>query len=409
MTAKRVVLGVGGGIAAYKAAELTRLLVKQGFAVQPVMTEAAQQFITPLTLASLANRKVITNLFAPQQNSDAVLSSAIEHINVAIEHDLLLVAPATANILAQFAQGAAPDFLSTLYLAFTGPVLLAPAMNTNMWQNPAVQRNVERLRADGVRMIGPDAGDLACGMVGAGRMAEPEEIAAAVALLLKTKNDFAGCKLLITAGPTEEPLDPVRVLTNRSSGKMGFALAAAAAERGASVTLVAGPVSLATPPGVERVNVRTAAEMHEKVLSLWPRMDVFIGVAAVADFRPVTVASGKIKKAGANLTLELTPNPDILAAVGSSKGSRRVVGFAAETNNPGAEAFDQEALRKLQAKHCDLLVANAVDAHATVFGADENTVKIFRQGRPPVSAGPAKKIEIAHAILDELAALDLRS
>jgi phosphopantothenoylcysteine decarboxylase/phosphopantothenate--cysteine ligase len=398
MAAQRVILGVGGGIAAYKSAELVRLLVQQGAMVQPVMTQAATEFITPLTLASLANRKVITHLFADPHHADAVLSSAIEHINVALENDVLVVAPATADLIGKFANGLANDFLTTLYLAFTGPVLLAPAMNTNMWESAAVQRNVERLKADGVRMTGPGSGDLACGMVGAGRMAEPAEIASAVAALAGWKRDLAGKTILLTAGPTEEPIDPVRVISNRSSGKMGFALAEAAAARGARVILVAGPTHLETPRGVERLNVRTAAEMLKAVERAWDGADVFIGVAAVADYTPAEPATGKIKKTEAALRIELKPTVDILARVGAKKGRRFVVGFAAETENLAAEAQ-----RKMAAKNCDILVANLVDAEASVFGADMNQVTIYRRDGSALSTERAPKSEIAHRILDEVA------
>ncbi len=402
MAARRVILGVGGGIAAYKSAELTRLLTQQGLSVQPVMTQAAAEFITPLTLASLANRKVIAHLFAERQDGEAVLSSAIEHINVALENDLLVVAPATADLIGKFANGLANDFLTTLYLAFRGPVLLVPAMNTNMWQNPAVQRNVRQLASDGVRMVGPNAGDLACGMVGPGRMAEPAEIAAAVAAMLQGKRDLEGRTILITAGPTEEPIDPVRVITNRSSGKMGYAIAEAAAERGAKVILVSGPVSLATPAGVERHDVRTAAEMLQAVEAQWPRCDVFVAVAAVADYAPVNVSAGKIKKSSEALRIELAPTVDILATMGKKlekkKDKRVVVGFAAETDN-----LASEAQRKMAVKNCDLLVANLVDARASVFGSDSNQVTIYSRKGEAVNAGPAPKIEIAHRILDEVA------
>lgn len=402
MAVKRVILGVGGGIAAYKSAELTRLLTQQGCSVQPVMTQAATEFITPLTLASLSNRKVITHLFAERQDGEAVLSSAIEHINVALENDLLLVAPATADLVGKFANGLANDFLTTLYLAFRGPVLLAPAMNTNMWQNAAVQRNVRQLLGDGIRMVGPNAGDLACGMVGPGRMAEPEEIAAAVAAMLQGKQDLAGKTVLITAGPTEEEIDPVRVITNRSSGKMGYALAEAAAERGAKVILVSGPTRLRTPAQVERHDVRTAAEMLHAVEAQWGRCDVFIAVAAVADYTPVAPAAGKIKKSEEGLRIELKPTVDILATMGKRKEKnneqRVVVGFAAETEN-----LASEAQRKLEAKNCDLLVANLVDARASVFGSDANQVTIYSRTKPPINAGPAPKVEIAHRILDEVA------
>ncbi|MDX2269466.1 MAG: bifunctional phosphopantothenoylcysteine decarboxylase/phosphopantothenate--cysteine ligase CoaBC [Bryobacter sp.] len=400
MSRQRVILGVGGGIAAYKSAELVRLLVQAGFEVQPVLTEAAGHFITPLTLSTLSHRKVITGLFSSSPDPQAILASSVEHINVALENDLLLVAPATANLLGHFANGIASDFLTTLYTAFTGTVLLAPAMNTNMWRNSAIQRNVERLSLDGVRFVGPDAGDLACGMVGPGRMAEPAEILAAVQHLLSPRQDLAGRKVLLTAGPTLEPIDPVRVLTNRSSGKMGYALAQAAKERGAEVHLVSGPVSLEAPQGVALYRVETASQMAKQVESLFPQSDTFIGVAAVADYTPAIVAPEKLKKSAGHLTLELVPTQDILATVGAHKRSQIVVGFAAETQN-----LDAEAQRKLVAKNCDLLVANHVDATASVFGSDLNQVRIHSRTNEPISFGPAPKTQVAHRILDEVAAL----
>ena len=292
----RIILGVGGGIAAYKSAELARLLVQRGYSVQAVMTQAATQFLTPLTLASLTHHKVITKLFAERDDSTATLSSAIEHIDVALENDLLVVAPATADLLAQFAHGLAGDFLTTMHLAFTGPVLLAPAMNTNMWNHAATQANVETLKARGYHFVGPDAGDLACGMVGAGRLAESLYIADAVTALLQRSRDLVGETILITAGPTQEAIDPVRVITNRSSGRMGYAIAEKAAARGARVILVSGPVALAPPIGVEVQRVESAEQMKNAVLAQLDAASIFIGVAAVADYRPTNPAAQKLKK-----------------------------------------------------------------------------------------------------------------
>ncbi len=398
----RVILGIGGGIAAYKSAELARLLVQRGYRVQPVMTAAATQFITPLALASLTHTKVITNLFAGQADPSSVLSSAIEHIDVALENDLLVVAPATADLLAQFAHGLAGDFLTTMHLAFTGPVLLAPAMNTNMWNHAATQANLKLLRERGYSIVGPDAGDLACGMVGAGRLAEPLEIADAVTAQLQGRGDLAGETILITAGPTQEAIDPVRTITNRSSGKMGYAIAANAALRGAKVILVSGPVAIAAPPKVEMVRVESAEEMKNAVLGRLEAASVFISVAAVADYRPSKPANRKLKKTSALLSIELEPTSDILAEVGKIKGSRVVIGFAAETENLLAEAR-----RKLEAKNCDMVVANLVGQSGTGFESDENEVLLVRRGGDPVAIAKAAKATIAAAILDQIANLRL--
>src|SRR5579863_4023552 len=329
----RIVLGVTGGIAAYKSAELARSLIKNGHAVQVVMTRAAEEFIQPLTFASLTGRKVITDMFS-SADPDATYSSSIEHIGVAQEHDLLLVAPATANVLGKFAEGLADDFLSTMYLAFRGPVVLAPAMNNNMWDHPAVRANVETLRRRGHTIVDPDDGYLACGTYGPGRLAELDKIVEAVKQALQPRAlDMEGETVLITAGPTQEPLDPVRYLSNRSSGKMGYALAQAAIDRGAQVILVSGPVSLTPPKGAEVIHVRTAAEMRNAVFANLEPATVVIKCAAVADFRPMAEAKQKIKKTSARISLELEPTPDILAELGRKRGDRLLIGFAAETEN----------------------------------------------------------------------------
>src|SRR5256885_179208 len=291
----RITLGVTGGVAAYKAAELVRRLQQDAFTVQVVMTRGAREFVTPLTFAALSGQKVITDLFA-ESGGEANLESAIEHIAVAQRTDLLLVAPATADILAKFARGIADDFLTTLYLASTAPVVVAPAMNVNMWNHAATQENVEMLRARGVKIVDPDEGYLACGMTGAGRLAGQEAIVAAVHEALHIARDLAGETILVTAGPTREDLDPVRYLTNRSSGKMGYAVAEAAARRGARVILVTGPTSLETPPGVERVDVRTAEEMHRAVMAKLSDCSIAIFAAAVADYRPVERSPQKMKR-----------------------------------------------------------------------------------------------------------------
>ncbi|MEX2300954.1 MAG: bifunctional phosphopantothenoylcysteine decarboxylase/phosphopantothenate--cysteine ligase CoaBC, partial [Bryobacterales bacterium] len=309
-----VVLGVSGGIAAYKAAELVRLLTGLGHGVQVVMTQHAQEFIRPLTFAALTGQKVITELFS-SSGGDATLQSAIEHIGVAQKADLLLVAPATANVLAKFANGQADDFLTTMYLAYEGPVVVAPAMNTNMWNHPATRRNLALLRERGVRIVEPDEGELACGVVGPGRLAVLEKIVAAAEDALHPRRDLAGETVLITAGPTEEPLDPVRFLSNRSSGRMGYALAAEARDRGARVVLISGRVALEPPAGCELVAVATAEEMHKAVLEQLPEATIIVMAAAVADYRPVRVETRKIKKqAGKQVSIELEPTTDILKA-----------------------------------------------------------------------------------------------
>ncbi|PYU07438.1 MAG: bifunctional phosphopantothenoylcysteine decarboxylase/phosphopantothenate--cysteine ligase CoaBC, partial [Acidobacteria bacterium] len=316
----RITLGVTGGVAAYKAAELTRRLQQDGFTVQVVMTRAAREFVTPLTFAALTGQKVITDLFGDSAGGPANLESAIEHIAVAQRTDLLLVAPATADIIAKFARGIADDFLTTLYLATTAPVVIAPAMNVNMWQHGATQENVEMLRARGAIIVDPDEGYLACGMTGAGRLAGIEAILGAVRQTLQVERDLEGETILVTAGPTCEDLDPVRYLTNRSSGKMGYAVAEAAARRGARVILVSGPVALDPPDGVERILVRTADEMHHSVLEHFSACSIAILAAAVADYRPAERHAVKIKRTRSPLTLSFEATRDILADVARVKG-----------------------------------------------------------------------------------------
>ncbi len=397
----RIVLGVGGGIAAYKAAELTRLLQQTGHTVQVVMTEAACEFVRPLTFAALTGRKVITTLFA-HESSDATLSSAVEHIGVAQENDVLVVAPATADLLAKFAVGRADDFLSTLYLAFTGSVVLAPAMNTAMWNHPATQANLDTLSRRGCHIIDPDDGWLACGSIGAGRLADPARIAEHVNSLGKIRQDFEGETVLVTAGPTQEALDPVRYISNRSSGKMGYAIADAAAKRGAKVILVSGPVTIPAPRNVQLVSVKTAHDMREAVIQHLPESSIIIKAAAVADYYVANVSQQKLKKTAARLSLELDPTPDILAEVGQKKGDRILVGFAAETQN-----LIEESRRKLLSKNCDMLVGNLVNQEGTGFESDQNEVEIITRSGVTVHAGPAGKSEIAERILDEIAMLRL--
>lgn len=396
----RVLVGVGGGIAAYKAAELVRLLVQRGASVQVIMTSAAREFIQPLTFAALTGRKVITDLFA-EGSADAVLASAVEHIAVAQDHDLLVVAPSTADLMAKFAHGQANDFLSTLYLAFTGKVVIAPAMNTNMWLHEATQANVAVLRRRGHRFVEPDEGFLACGMVGPGRLADPAAIAEVVVEELNPRHDLDGETVLITAGPTEEPIDPVRYISNRSSGKMGYALAEAAASRGSRVVLVSGPVHLKPPSSVTVVQVRTAKEMRDAVMEHLTNATIIIKAAAVADFQVARVAAQKIKKTAARVSLELDPTPDILSELGRTKEDRLLIGFAAETEN-----LKQEARRKLESKNCDMIVGNLVGGQGTGFESDDNEVILVLRGGETIEVPRASKREIADVILNQ--ALRLR-
>lgn len=397
----RVLLGVGGGIAAYKAAELVRALQTNSHEVQVVMTQAAREFIQPLTFAALSGQKVITDLFS-HENAGETLSSAVEHIDVARNHQALVVAPATADLLAKFATGQADDFLTTTYLAFTGPVVLAPSMNTAMWDHPATKSNLETLRSRGCFVITPDDGWLACGTVGAGRFPDPARIAAEFDLLTEQKKDLAGESILITAGPTQEALDPVRYISNRSSGKMGYALAESAARRGAQVTLVSGPVSLSAPPGVSLISVRTAQEMRKAVLENLENASIIIKSAAVADYYLAAVPQQKLKKTAARLSLELDPTPDILAEIGQQKGDRLLIGFAAETEN-----LISEARRKMISKHCDMLVANLVNRDGLGFESDRNEVDIITRSGRTVHAGPGPKTEVAEIILNQIATLRL--
>ena len=395
-----VVLGVGGGIAAYKAAELARLLLRQGLVVNTVLTRSGGEFVTPLTFAALTGRKVITDLFA-SRSADDILSSSVEHIQVAQENQVLIVAPATADLLAKFAHGLADDFLSTLYLAFTGPVVLAPAMNTNMWNHAATVANMAILRARGHRVVGPDDGDLACGTVGPGRMAEPERIAAVVAAAVLNKDDLSGEVILVSAGPTQEPLDPVRYITNRSSGKMGYALAEAASARGARVILVSGPVHIPPPLGVEMINVRTAHEMRDAIVGRMDESTIIVKSAAVADYYVSNVPAGKIKKTAARVSLDLDPTPDILAEIGARKGDRLLIGFAAETSD-----MISESRRKMRTKKADMIVGNFVNVDGTGFESDLNEVTLVMSTGETIPIARATKREIAHLIFDH--ALRLR-
>jgi phosphopantothenoylcysteine decarboxylase/phosphopantothenate--cysteine ligase len=390
----KVLLGIGGGIAAYKAAELARLLMQQGHQVQAAMTEAAQKFVQPLTLAALTGRKTLTGLFA--------VESAIEHIAAAREHDILVMAPATADLMAKMAHGLADDFPTTLYLAFTGPVVIAPAMNVNMWRHAATQANLETLRRRGHRIVEPESGYLACGMTGPGRLADAEAILEAIRQETSVRRDLEGEVVMVTAGPTQEPLDPVRYLSNRSSGKMGYALAEAAAARGARVILVSGPVSLAPPAGVETIQVRTAAEMREQVFAHLEDAGIVVKAAAVADFHLSKVPGQKFKKTAARLSLELDPTPDILAELGRKKADRLLIGFAAETEN-----LVVEARRKLESKNCDMIVANLVGAPDLGFESEENEVTLVLRTGEILPLPRAPKRQVADRIFDQVLKLRL--
>jgi phosphopantothenoylcysteine decarboxylase / phosphopantothenate---cysteine ligase len=398
---KTVLLGIGGGIAVYKSAELVRALAERDVAVQVIMTAAAQEFVRPLTFAALTGRRVITDMFAGT-SPEGTLASAVEHIGVTQESAVLAVAPATADLMAKFAHGLATDFLTTAYLAFTGPVVLAPAMNTNMWLHAATQANLESLRKRGHRIVGPEDGFLACGMTGPGRLADPQRIAGAILETLNPRRDLDGETVLVTAGPTQEALDPVRYLSNRSSGKMGYALAEAAAARGARVVLVSGPVRLAPPSGVTVVAVRTALEMRDAVLANLEPATIVVKAAAVADFYLARVPEQKVKKTAARFSLELDPTPDILAEVGRNKGDRLLIGFAAETEN-----LQREARRKMQSKNCDMVVANLVNREGLGFESDDNEVVLAFTTGEMINVGPASKRDVADRIFDEAMKLRL--
>ena len=387
---KRIALGITGGIAAYKSAELIRLLIKQGASVQVAMTEAATHFVTPTTFQALSGNRV----FVDQWDTSAANSMA--HINFSREADVVLVAPASANFLAKVAHGIADNLLTTLTLARNCPLLVAPAMNRQMWSNPATQRNVATLRGDGVVVLGPATGEQACGEIGDGRMIEPEEILEELIAHFQPKL-LKGCKVLMTAGPTFEAIDPVRGITNLSSGKMGFAIARAAHEAGAEVTLVSGPVSLPPPSGVKRIDITSALEMHAEVMKLAATQTVFIGVAAVADYRPKHAYPQKAKKDGAPPpVIELVQNPDILAEVAALPQPPLCVGFAAETQN-----LADYADKKRRAKKIPLIAGNLIQDG---FGGDDNTLILFDDnGQQPLT--PAPKLQLARQLIVRIAAL----
>lgn len=395
----RVTVGVSGGIAAYKAAELVRALQRQALEVHVVMTEAATRFVQPLTFAALSGHKVITSLWDDAGTAEGSYDSSIEHIGEAQWADALVVAPATANILAKFAQGIADDFLTTMYLATQAPVLVAPAMNVNMWEHPATQANLELLRQRGVRVIEPGTGELACGMIGTGRMAEPGAIADAVLNALGRRHDLAGEVVLVTAGGTREALDPVRYLGNRSSGKMGYALAEAAQSRGARVILISGPSALHAPAHCELVNVTTASEMREAVLQRMDEATMLVKAAAVADYRPIHKAEQKLKRTGP-LTLELAPTEDILAeVVRRRKPGQLIIGFAAETQNRM-----ENGRAKLLKKGADAIVINDVLGEGVGFDSDNNAATFLTSSKA-IELEEMPKRRLADRILDEVLTL----
>jgi phosphopantothenoylcysteine decarboxylase/phosphopantothenate--cysteine ligase len=394
----KVALGVTGGIAAYKAAELVRLLQDRGIRVQVVMTRAAQEFVRPLTFAALSGEKVITDLFGADAEEPNI-DSAVEHIAVAQAIDALVVAPATADVIAKFAHGEANDFITTLFLATTAPVVIAPAMNVNMWENAATQANIGTLKARGVAIVEPDSGYLACGMVGAGRLAANETIVLAVLKALKAEQDLAGETVLVTAGPTREPIDPVRYIGNRSSGKMGYAIAEAALRRGAKVILISGPTALKAPSSAEVVQVQTARQMRDAVIAHFDRATIVIKAAAVADFT-VRAADEKIKRKGP-ISLELEPTTDILAELGAKKGSRIVIGFAAETSDVLANAR-----KKLENKSLDAIVLNDVSQPGIGFDSERNAVTILTHAGAE-TVPETSKWEVAHRVLDAVVRVKL--
>ena len=393
----KVALGVSGGIAAYKAAEIVRLLQDRGVRVQVIMTRAAREFIRPLTFAALSGEKVITEMFSAE-NEPPNIDSAVEHISVAQSIDALLVAPATADVLAKFAHGIANDFLSTLYLATTVPVVIAPTMNVNMWNHEATQANLEILKKRGVKIVEPDSGYLACGMVGPGRLAENESIVAAMMEVLGAQQDLAGETVLITAGPTREKIDPVRYITNRSSGRMGYAIAEAALRRGGRVLLVSGPTALTAPGAAEITRVESAEEMSQAALKLLPHSSIVIKTAAVSDYRPKATATQKIKRTG-SMSLELEPTADIVAEIARLRESQIVIGFAAETQNAL-----ENARKKLTSKSLDAIVVNDVSREGIGFDSDRNAVTIITHDEV-IEVAETTKWDVAQRVLDEVVRL----
>ena len=392
MGGKRILLGVTGGIAAYKSPDVVRRLTERGAEVQVVMTTGAREFVAPLTFQAVSGREVRSDLW------DESAERAMSHIELARWADLILIAPATADFIAHLAHGLADNLLTTVCLASSAPVAIAPAMNRQMWANPATQANIAQLRGRGVHVFGPDSGSQACGEVGEGRMMEPADIASAVFGVLPADGPLKGRKVMITAGPTRERIDPVRFISNRSSGKMGYAVAQAARDRGAEVVLVSGPVNLCTPPGVRRIDVESAAQMHEAVMLEVPGTDIFIATAAVADYRPAAPADLKIKKVTDTLELRMERTIDILAAVAQRRDRPYTVGFAAETNN-----VEEHARLKLTRKNLDLIAANEVGDNK-VFEQDDNHLVLLWQNGGRLELGAGAKTELAQRLLDVITA-----
>ena len=386
MQGKRILLGVTGGIAAYKSPDLVRRLREQGAEVQVVLTAGAREFVTPMTFQAVSGREVRSDLWDPEAEK------AMSHIELARWADFVIIAPATADFLARLATGQADDLLTTLCLATAAPIALAPAMNLVMWANAATQANVATLKSRGVHVWGPGEGDQACGEVGAGRMLEPTQLAAHVSNTLAPSGPLAGKRVLLTAGPTRERIDPVRFISNRSSGKMGFAVAAAAREAGADVTVVCGPVSIATPPGVKRIDVESAADMLNAVMKNIDGVDIFIATAAVADYRPASPVECKIKKTSESMDLKMERTVDILATVAARASRPFVVGFAAET-----DSVEQYARQKLLKKNLDMIAANEV-GHDKVFEKDDNALLVlWRDGRRELPHAP--KVALARDLV----------
>lgn len=391
MSKKVILIGVCGGIAAYKMADLVSRLRKLEAEVHVVMTRAATEFITPLTMAALSGNPVAVEMFKDSTQP------YIRHIELARQADLVLIAPATANVIGKIAGGIADDLLTTMVMASTSPVALAPSMNVHMYENPILQENLRKLSALGYKIIEPEAGFLACGDTGKGRLPEPEALIEHIKKIIAVKKDFQGFKVLVTAGGTREPIDPIRYISNRSTGRMGYAMAEAAAQRGASVTLVSAPTHLPTPPGVELVAVNSAREMHQAVLERYEKSDIVIKAAAVADYRPKQVAEQKIKKEAGDLSIELERNPDILRELGQIKGHQILVGFAAETEN-----LEEYARKKIAQKNLDMIVANDVSREGAGFGTETNIVTIFYPDGSRLEMPRMAKLEVAHGVLDEV-------
>jgi len=392
LTNKCIVVGVTGGIAAYKAAEVVSRLVKLGAEVHVIMTASAQKFVAPLTFQTLSRQRVITSMW------DEPKAWEVQHVALADKADAFLVVPATANIIGKLANGIADDMLSTTVMATTAPVIVVPAMNVHMYTNPAVQENMGKLARLGYYFVEPAEGFLACGYTGKGRLADVEEIISGLIAVVNPRQDFKGKKVLVTAGPTREPIDPVRFITNHSTGKMGYAIAGAARERGAEVTLISGPTNLDKPAGVKFIGVESARDMFSQVMEHYPEADVVIKAAAVADYRPKTVSDRKVKKKDGDLVIELERNPDILLELGKNKGGKILVGFAAETHELITYAED-----KIARKNLDLIVANDVTQPGAGFATDTNIVKLVFPGGVIEELPQMSKDQVAHIILDRIA------